>query len=68
MNQELPPLPTRVDELLIGYGVTVDLLDPSLHVCDSIFPLCINLGCEVNRRSEGLPGEEIPGRLSAEVS
>jgi hypothetical protein len=43
-NQKILLFLTRVDELLIGYGVTMGVLDPFLHVCYCIFPLGINLG------------------------
>ena len=67
MNRKNPPFLTRVDEFLVGYGVTIGFLDPFLHVCNCIFPLSINLRYEVNRISMGLFGRKIPGIFSAGV-
>jgi hypothetical protein len=62
-----PLLLTRVDEFLSGYWMTMELLDPFLHIRNRIFPFGINLVYEVNKRSGELPEEEIPLRPSAEA-
>jgi hypothetical protein len=67
MDQKVLLFRTGVDELLVGYGVAVSVLDPFLHVCHRIFPLGINLNYEINQRSVGLPGRKIPGISSAGV-
>ena len=43
MDQKIVSFRTRVDELLIGCGVTMGVLDSFLDVCDCVFPFGINL-------------------------
>jgi len=67
VDQEDLSFLTRVNEFLICYEVAMGVLDAFLHVCYSIFPLCINLGYGVSKRSVGLFRREIPGISSAGV-
>ena len=66
VDRASPLLLTRVDEFLIGYRVTIEPLNPLLHICNCIFPLGINLAYEVNKRSRELREGEIPERSFAE--
>ena len=67
MDHKTPSFLTRVDELLIRYGVTMGVLNSLLDVRDCIFPFSLNLGREVSKRSVGLSGGDIPGISSAGV-
>jgi hypothetical protein len=53
VDQKILPFRTRVNELLIGYGVTMGVFDSFLDVCDCIFPFGIDLGLGGKQKIRG---------------